>query len=163
MDEGRKQAVSLRLSAADLKKIKKLAQRLGARDSDIIRFALKTMLVRLGPLCDHGVRGRALLPVFVEAGGDLLRHFDIDAPKLHNIVNAGVPAGQEVEPEDLHLVAMASMQQAYAKLSLNSLGKPANERRTLNVDDPLSGRLRSYLNSKYGEKEAVRDATAAND
>jgi hypothetical protein len=163
MEDARKQAVSLRLSTADLRKIKKLGQRLGCRDSDIIRFALKTMLTRLGPLCDSAVRGRALLPVFVEAGGDLVRHFDIDGPKLNTIVNAGVANGEEVDVDDLHLIAMAGMQQAYAKLSLNSLSRPANDRRALSVDDPLSGRLRSYLNTKYGDRESGRDAKSAND
>jgi hypothetical protein len=55
MTEGRKQAVSLRIATADLRKIKELAQRIGARDSDVIRFALETMFARLGPLCDHSV------------------------------------------------------------------------------------------------------------
>jgi hypothetical protein len=153
MVESRKQAVSLRISSSDLRKIKKLAQRLGARESDVFRFALKTMLVRLGPLCDLNLRGRALLPVFVEAGSDILHHFDIDAPGLNSIVNDGVTQGQEVEVDDLHLIAMAGMQQAYAKLSLNNLTKPANERRALNVDDPLNGRLRSYLDSKYSDQK----------
>jgi predicted DNA binding CopG/RHH family protein len=58
MAESRKRAVSLRVSDADLRKVKKLATRLGARDSDVIRFALKTMLTRLAPLCDQNVRGR---------------------------------------------------------------------------------------------------------
>jgi len=52
MQDGRKQAVSLRLSAADIRKIKKLSKRLGVRDSDIFRYALKVMLAKLAPLCD---------------------------------------------------------------------------------------------------------------
>jgi Arc/MetJ-type ribon-helix-helix transcriptional regulator len=42
--ENRKQAVSIRMSASDVRKIKRLAERLGVRDSDIIRFAVKSML-----------------------------------------------------------------------------------------------------------------------
>ena len=44
MQEGQKQAVSLRLGAAEIRKIKRLAKRLGVRDSDVIRYALKVQL-----------------------------------------------------------------------------------------------------------------------
>src|SRR5450432_281848 len=89
MANSRKQAISLRIAAADLRKVKKLAERLGARDSDVIRFALKMMLARLGPLYQD-VRGRALVPVIVDAGRNLLHHFDLDFARLEEIVNAGV-------------------------------------------------------------------------
>jgi hypothetical protein len=49
MSDARKQTISLRISTADLRKVRKLARRLGTRDSDVIRFALKIMLARLGP------------------------------------------------------------------------------------------------------------------
>jgi hypothetical protein len=159
MAEGRKRAVSLRVSDADLKKVKKLAQRLGARDSDVIRFALKTMLSRLAPLCDGNVRGRGLLPVFMDTGIELIRHFDLDGVKLNDIVNAGVGKGLEIEEEDLHLIAMTGFQQSYAKLALNKLRKPDQERRAMDVDDPLNSRLRNYLVSKY--VTPYREAAAA--
>ena len=67
MIESRKQAVSIRMSPADLRKVKDLARRLSARDSDVIRFAVKAMLGRLAPLFDQQSRGRALVPALVEA------------------------------------------------------------------------------------------------
>src|SRR5450631_2089739 len=103
MIEGRKRAISLRVSTVDLRQVKKLAQRLGARDSDVVRFALKTMLARLGPLCDQGTRGRALLPVLIEAGSDLFHYFELDIARLEAIVNVGVGKAQEVESDDLEL------------------------------------------------------------
>src|SRR5580704_17472901 len=103
MKEGRKQAISLRVSATDLRKVKVLAQRLDARDSDVIRFALKIMLARLAPLCDESLQGRALLPVFIEAGGYFVYHFGLDAGRLSEIVNDGVSKAQEVEPDHLEL------------------------------------------------------------
>lgn len=158
MAEGRKQAVSLRLSTADLRKIKKLAQRLGARDSDVIRFAVKTMLARLAPLCDQSLRGRALLPVFIDAGSDLFHHFDLDTSRLEEIVNDGVSKAQEVEPDDLQLIAFTGVRQPYAKLRLDKMTPAlANERRA-NTDDALSGRLRGYLYSKYVDEEPASDA-----
>src|SRR5450631_2220533 len=121
MADARKQAASLRVSTSDLRRVKKLAQRLGARDSDVIRFALKTMLARLAPLCDHSMRGRALVPVFIEAGSDLFHHFDLDTARLDEIVNDGVSKAQEVESEDLKLIAMAGTQHTFAKLRLNKV------------------------------------------
>jgi hypothetical protein len=158
MTEGRKRAISLRVSTVDLRQVKKLAQRLGARDSDVIRFALKTMLARLAPLCDYSLNGRALLPVFIEAGSDLFRHFDLDTARLKEIVNGGVSKAQEVEPDDLELIAMAGIQQTYAKLRLNKMTPALAKERATNMEDPLSGRLRGYLYSKYVDKESSSDA-----
>ena len=158
MVEGRKRAVSLRVSDADMRKVKKLATRLGARDSDVIRFALKTMLTRLAPLCDPNVRGRGLLPVFMDTGVELIRHFDIDGGRLDDIVNAGVTKGQEIDAQDLHLIAMVGLQQSYTNVALGSLHKPGHQRRALDIDDPVNSRLRSYLVSKY-----VTPRTVANE
>ena len=55
--EGRKQAVSLRLSSADLRNVRKLAKRLGVRTSDVIRYALKSCIARLEPLLESEVTG----------------------------------------------------------------------------------------------------------
>ena len=157
MTEGRKQAISLRVTAADLRKIKKLAQRLGARDSDVIRFALKTMFARLAPLCDHSLRGRALLPVFIEAGSDLFHHFDLDAARLEEIVNDGVSKAQEVESNDLEVIAMAGIHQTYAELLLNRITPALASEPLGNMGDALSGRLRGYIYSKYADKEPSSD------
>jgi hypothetical protein len=157
MKEGRKKALSLRVSTTDLRKVKLLAQRLGARDSDVIRFALKSMLARLAPLCDHSLHGRALLPVFIEAGSDLFHHFDLDTTRLEEIVNDGVSKAQEVESEDLKLIAMAGTQHTFAKLRLNKV-TPAFADERADTEDALSGRVRGYLYSKYVDTEPS-DAT----
>ena len=65
MPAGRKKAVSLRLSASDLTKIRRVAKRLDVRDSDVIRFAIKNLLVRLSPLTDPSLTGSALVPLFL--------------------------------------------------------------------------------------------------
>jgi len=156
----RKQAISLRVGAADLRNVKKLAQRLGVRDSDVIRFAVKTMLARVAPLCDHGARGRALLPAFIEAGNDLCRHFDLDAARLEEIVNDGVGKDQEVESDDLQLIAMAGIRQTYGKLTLSSVPPGlTTERRALHAEDSLNGQLRGYLYSKYADTARSSDVT----
>ncbi|MBL8267864.1 hypothetical protein [Steroidobacter sp.] len=167
--DSRKQAVSIRMSAADIRSVKRLAERLGVRDSDVIRFAVKVMLGRLAPLHDLGVRGKSLVPVFVESGTDIFRHFELDALRLDSIINQGAEADARVDSDDIQLIAMSGIQQSYAKLRLSSIshnsgqnhgqshnksasgagvdkagraGKPGE-------DDELGHSLRKYLYEKY--------------
>jgi hypothetical protein len=119
----RKQAVSIRMSRADVRQIKQLADRLGVRDSDVVRYAIKTMLARLAPLPDQAVRGRALLPVFVEAGADLMRHFDIDVTRLAEIINDGADTSRRVDAADIQLIAMSGTQAPYAKMRIAAIGR----------------------------------------
>lgn len=146
MAENRKLAVSIRMQAADVRKVKKLAQRLGARDSEIIRFAVKTMLSRLGPLYDPDVRGRNLVPAFVESGAELLRFFDLDAARLEAIINNGVDESRRVEGDDIALIALTGAQQPYAALKLSEINHEE-----MKSGDPiaLTRSLREYLYDKY--------------
>jgi hypothetical protein len=144
--EGRKQSVSVRMNEADVGKVKKLASRLGVRDSDIIRFAVKSTLARLGPLYDLEIHGRNLVPVFVESGSELLRFFDIDAARLETIINSGVENERRVDRDDIALLALTGTQQPYAALKLGELDR--SERRGRSASE-LSESLRRYLYSKY--------------
>jgi hypothetical protein len=144
--DSRKQAISIRMNGADVRKVKKLAQRLGARDSDVIRFAVKCMLARLGPLYDPEVRGRNLVPVFVEAGVELLRFFELDAARLESIINDGVDPGRRVDRDDIALLALSGAQQPYAALLLSELN--GEEHRRSRVAE-LAESLRQYLYDKY--------------
>jgi hypothetical protein len=161
------------MNAADVRKVKKLAARLGVRDSDVIRFAVKSMLAKLGPLHDADVCGRTLLPVFVEVGAELLRFFDIDASKLEAIINGGVPADLRVDHDDIALLALTSAQEPYAALKLSELERTERPRQTA---AELFDSLRQYLYAKYvygpslggaeehdpeGAREPVRLAYAA--
>jgi hypothetical protein len=132
------------MNGADVRKVKKLAARLSVRDSDVIRFAVKSMLAKLGPLYDPEVLGRNLVPVFVESGAELLRFFDIDAAKLDTIVNYGVDAERRVERDDIALLALTSAQAPYAALKLSELD--GNSRKS---PAELSESLRQYLYAKY--------------
>jgi hypothetical protein len=149
--EGRKQAVSIRMNGTDVRKVKKLAARLGVRDSDIVRFAVKNMLAKLGPLYDPEVHGRNLLPVFVESGAELLRFFDIDAAKLETIINNGVPVERRVDRDDIALLALTSAQEPYAALRLSELEQTERPHRS---PDELLESLRQYLYAKYVYRSA---------
>ena len=146
VSEGRKKAVSIRISVSDVRKLKRLAQRLGVRDSDVVRFALKSMLTRLVPLTDPEVRGRNLVPVFVESGVELLRYFDLDAARLEAIINDSAGSERRVEREDIALLALTGGQDSYAALKLSELNH--KDGATMRNGE-LTTSLRRYLYDKY--------------
>jgi hypothetical protein len=163
VSERRKQAVSIRMSGADVRKIKKLAVRLGVHDSDVVRFAVKTMLARLEPLHDPEARGRSVLPVFAESGDDLVRFFELDMPRLDTIINDGVEAARRVDRDDVALIAMHATQPPFAAIKLSELyssgaDRPRNAHESGSRDAVES--LRRYLYEKYARRangEVTRD------
>lgn len=153
MVDQRKQAVSIRLGESDIRNIKRIAKRLGVRDSDIIRFAIKSTLSRIAPLCDSAIRGRNLVPVLVESGDELIRYFELDAYRLENIINAQADDGRQVDRDDIALLAMSGLREEYLVMRLTEGNGSA-------VDATAQGRsLRRYLYDKYvyrnGEQPSV--------
>jgi hypothetical protein len=155
----RKAAISVRIGAADVRDLKAIARRLGVRDSDVFRYAVKSSLDQLGPLVDTTVSGRHLLPVFVEGGPRLLRFFDLDARRLAEIVNAGVEDLEAlVALEDLTLLSMAGAQGSYALVKLTEL---LDQKRESPPDTGgLVETLREYLYQKYVYRSSRRAAVA---
>ena len=140
MADLRRRAVSIRLGNADIRNIKRFAKRLGVRDSDIVRFAIKSTFGRLAPLCDPAIRGRSLVPVLVEAGDELIRHFELDAFQLEAIINDEVEPQDQVEREDIALLSMSSLRQDYLQVRFSK------ERRG---SETSAESLRRYLYGKY--------------
>src|SRR5580704_9816793 len=135
----RKQAVSIRLGESDIRNIKKIAKRLGVRDSDVIRFAIKSTLNRVAPLCDQAIRGRNLVPVLVESGDELIRYFELDAFRLETIINEQVEEARQVERDDIALLAMSGLREQYLVMRLKEGSGAA-------ADAATSARsLRGYL------------------
>jgi hypothetical protein len=134
------------MNSTDVRKVKKVASRLGVRDSDVIRFAVKSMLAKLGPLYDQEAHGRNLVPVFVESGAELLRFFEIDASRLEAIINGGVDLERRVDRDDIALLALTGSQEPYAALKLSELASTERRERTA---AELSESLRQYLYAKY--------------
>ncbi len=142
MVDQRKQAVSIRLGEGDVRNIKRMAQRLGVRDSDIIRFAVKSMLSRIAPLCDDAIRGRNLVPVLVESGDELIRYFELDAYRLDSIINEQAGATTRVDRDDIALLAMSGLREQYLVMRMQDGSAVPNE--------PIPSRsLRNYLYDKY--------------
>lgn len=88
-------------------------------ESDLVRFALRHVLVKLSPLHDPSTKGVSLLPVFVEFGDELTTYFDLDEDRLEYILNTGAEEGMQVEIEDIGLLLMAGLEQTrlYARLA----------------------------------------------
>lgn len=143
MIEQRKQAVSIRLGEGDVRNIKRVAQRLGVRDSDVIRFAVKSMFSRIAPLCDDGIRGRNLVPVLIESGDELIRYFELDVYRLDSIINEQADPGVRVDRDDIALLAMSSLRDQYLVMRMqDGTAVPPEAERTARS-------LRSYLYDKY--------------
>lgn len=143
MVEHRKQAVSIRLGEGDVRNIKRIAHRLGVRDSDIIRYAVKSMLNRIAPLCDESIRGRNLVPVLVEAGDELIRHFELDVYRLDSIINERAGPSTRVDRDDIALLAMSGLREQYLVMRMQDgtvVPHDASAR---------GGSLRNYLYDKY--------------
>jgi hypothetical protein len=120
-----------------------MAQRLGVRDSDIIRFAIKWTLGRIAPLCDVAIRGRNLVPVLVESGDELIRYFELDAYRLEMIINGDADASQRVDRDDIALLTMSGLREQYLVMRL----KEANGATQEGAAPARS--LRNYLYDKY--------------
>ena len=145
MDEqDSKRIVSVRVNAADLEKIKLISHRLRVRESKVLRFAIRTMLHRLGPLHEDGAKGRELMSVFAELGTEIASYFEFDQARLEAIINGGVVDKSKcVERDDIALIAMAEMQDSYLYMKLKQLSsRPVNRL-------ALTQSVRDYLFSKY--------------
>lgn len=144
MTEQRKQIVSLRMSATDLRKVREIARRLSVRESDVFRFAIKTTLAKLGPLYEQSVRGSDLVPIFIECGSELATYFDLDSTQLEAIINGGVDDPlKRVDKDDIELLAMSGAQEHYLYKRLKQVvTSPSDSVGT-------SALLRRYLFAKY--------------
>jgi hypothetical protein len=135
----RKQAISIRLGENDINNVKRIAKRLGVRDSDIIRFAIKSTLSRVAPFCDPAIRGRNLVPVLAESGDELIRYFELDAFRLEAIINDQAEPKCRVDRDDIALLAMSGLREEYLQMRLANGGVGAAPTRS----------LRHYLYDKY--------------
>lgn len=145
----RKQLVSIRLDGADVERVRRVARRLKTRESDVFRFALALAFSRLAALSEGNARGADLLPLLFDVGPELMRHFNLDAARLAEIVNAGAGNGHAVEAGDIELLAMRAMPGAYLHARLHGLVGGIEDQDTM-------VRLREYFYRKYFSAEGSR-------
>jgi hypothetical protein len=153
MEKQKKQVVSMRLNAADLERVKEIARLLKVRESDVYRFAIKTTLTKLAPIYDAEMRGRDLLPAFIEMCAELTNHFELDADSLDRLINGDLTdQRQRVEKDDIRLLAMLGMPEQYLLIKLRELvHKPAEHM-------GMSALIRRYFYDKYSRAEPALEA-----
>jgi len=112
----------MRIDVSDFAKVKAVANRLRARESDVFRFAIKLAMAKLAPLYDNRMTGSDLVPVFVDCGTELLNHFNLDARRLDAIINGDLgDEADRVEMEDIDLLAMSTMPERYLLVRLKEI------------------------------------------
>ena len=145
----KKKLVSIRVRCHDVDKIKEISQRIGVRESDLFRFAIRMLLARFAPLHNVNLGGRELLPLLMEFGAELAHYFELDAERLAWIINQGVddPA-QRVESGDIELLIMSTVQESYAYLRLKELTDHDLE------PQGIKAMVKRYIYEKYLTKDA---------
>jgi hypothetical protein len=147
----KKQCVSLRIENDDIRKIKRISERLNVCGSDLIRVAIKEILSKLHPLSDENSRGARLLPVFLEHESSITSHFNLDTERLDLIINMNADSAEAVDRSDIELIAMQSIFPNYLQTRLEALLA-----RTI-TETELSMGLRDYLYGKYGQHATKSD------
>jgi hypothetical protein len=148
------------MSPGDIRNVKRLADKLQVRDSDVIRYAVKSALTRLAPLYEEGVGGRALVPLLMETSGELFHDFALDLARLDAIVNDNVKEqDKRVDREDLRLIAMHGMHRTYYGPVLPESATPAPANGSAAEGEPNPGSyeqaLKRYLYQKYVARQAA--------
>lgn len=150
----RKQLVSIRLDSADVERVRRMARRLNTRESDVFRFALALAFSRLAVLSEGNARGKDLLPLLFDVGPELMRHFNLHATRLAEIVNAGAANGHAIEPGDIELLAMRAIPGAYLHARLHGLVGRSEDQDTM-------AQLREYFYRKYFSAEKSGGSVSA--
>jgi len=103
-------SISVRLSETERRKIKVMAEKLRVKNSDIVRYAIKTAMTRLSSFHNPDLCGADLLPTMIEYCIELNRHFDLDADKLDTLINANInDKEKQVARNDIELLALCGM------------------------------------------------------
>lgn len=140
-----KKIVSMRITESDHMKIKRIAKRLDVKDSDVIRFAIKTTLAKLSPLDRHDKHGKDVLPAFIQIGKELANFFDLDSEKLHHIINHDNESCEfNIEINDIELIAMSALPEHFLQGKIKELLISKIE-----GGESVENALREYLYSKY--------------
>lgn len=136
--------ISVRMSAWEQKRVREIAERLGVKESDMIRYSINNTLGKLMPFHDRSYKGASLMPAVLDSAEDLLRYFHLDAEQLNRIINDGVDDPQKrVAEEDLEMIVLGHFNEHYIQQKLMEL---------CDVPVEVNGvqrALREYLIRKY--------------
>jgi hypothetical protein len=136
--------ISVRMSSWEQKRVREIAERLGVKESDMIRYSISNTLGKLMPFHDRSYKGASLMPAVLDSADDLLRYFHLDAEQLNKIINEGVDEPHKrVAEEDLEMIVLGHFNEQYIHQRLAEL-----------CDEPVDVNgvhraLREYLIRKY--------------
>jgi hypothetical protein len=155
IDDNAKRSISLRVHSSDYGKVKAISRRLRVRESDVFRFVIKVGLNRLALLYNIRVRGRDLMPLFLDCGADLVRHFRLDERRLDQLLNEDLGTDdRRVDNEDLALLALANMPERLLFAKAREIAAALADADELPHDRKSSHELlRKYLSAKYAAGE----------
>lgn len=150
-----KKNISVRLGVADLRRVKEIALRLDVKESEIFRYAVKSLSTQLMPLLNRRLSGIPMLVALLETGEDLLRYFEFDAQQFDRLINAPLVPGQApVEMEDIELLVIAGINRDYLATQLS-------EKLKTNIEGQLAfDALHHYLFRKYQVRSYLSNAPA---
>jgi len=136
--------ISVRMSSWEQKRVREIAERLGVKESDMIRYSISNTLGKLMPFHDRSYKGASLMPAVLDSAEELLRYFHLDAEQLNKIINEGVDdPHKRVAEEDLEMLVLGHFNEQYIQQRLAEL-----------CEGPVDGHqihqaLRDYLVRKY--------------
>ena len=145
-----KRSVSLRLNQSDYERIRTIAKRMRARESEVFRFLLRLALAEVAPLDNTRATGAELLPAFASYAQEFASHFQLDTRRIDRVINSGANPSNLVDEDDIELLAMAGAAHRYLAVRVTELtGKDVRP------DDALPA-MRDYLDKKYRQRPTVK-------
>ncbi len=139
----KKRNVSIRLSESDIRKTKEVSNRLGVKDSELFRFAIKNTLRKLTPLNDGELQGADLIPAWLMWGEELSEYFDLNGEQLNEIFNSGVSEDKCIDAADIDLMLLSRLSGSYVVKRLSEIcGSQVEPAQANQV-------MRNYLYDKY--------------
>ena len=150
-----KKNISVRLGVADLRRVKEIALRLGVKESEIFRYAVKALSTRLLPLLNRQLNGVPMLVALLESGEEMLSYFEFDAQHLDRLINDGVGEQGAVAHEDIEMLAIGIINADY-------LASRISEKLSAHVEPAVAfDALRTYLFQKYQVRPYLSNAAGA--
>lgn len=150
-----KKNISVRLGVADLRRVKEIATRLDVKESEIFRYAVKSLSTRLMPLLNRQLNGVSMLVALLESGEELLRYFEFDVQQLDKLINTGIAEDERsVDAEDIEMLAIAIINPDY-------LAAKISEKMHANIEHGVAFvTLRQYLFRKYQVRQYLNELPA---
>ena len=135
---------SIRLTDVELKRIREIASRLESSESTVIRYAIRSMLKRIGALSDADSSAYSLIPVFVENGEELINFFDLDVSSLDRVINGNTPEScNQIDSADLALLVASGLGEPHVHARLREIQSQEVE------PGDVPTMLRGYFYKKY--------------